>query len=305
MAAKKTPAWIFDTESDLLAATGVRQGELALAQDTGRIYYSVDPSIPSWSQPQAAPDSVQGLRTVLDINFSSLPNQDFLAAGDGPVSFNGQEWDVAGTALASQFEIVNGTGLVLDKTVSAGAGLGPYFSLPRYLASGGPADQVPGWRIARRWRMSIRFSVAVGGVARLGLYGGPASAPISSGRRVGSSMDTSGAAFLLDGVSPSFAGPFPTIANANVHVIELFSPWDYWLDVGEWTGPAGTIQSGADGMPQISRREQANLVAPLLVDDDASLPASVRADAQAYRLALGISDGNGTLTIERIRVESE
>lgn len=253
------------------------------------------------SLPAAAP----AMQTVLDVDFTQQSSFDYLPGGDREVSFNSQFWDVAGTALSSQFEIISGTGMVMTR--NAGAGLtGPYFSIPLYFASGSAMDQVPGWNLGRPWRLTIRFTIATGGFARWGLFGASAADPLSSGRRVGGTLNTTNGIFILDGIAPSFGGPVTVTAGSNVHVIQTRGPYEYEIGSGVWNGATGTLPDGDNGIPQAFRREQGNtLTSPPLTNDNVNLPASLRTSLQLYRLAFGVSDGGGTLTVQRIRVESE
>ena len=306
MPQNKIAPWNFDTEAELLAAgtaLGVFPGDFATAKDTGSMWICIDPSVPEW-EPALGRAGTDGMRTVYDMDFVSQPSQDFLPGGDIEVTFGGKQWDVFGTAFAAQHQVVNGTGLVLER--NAGTGLqGPFLSLPLYLIGAGTTDQTPGWVLSRRWRITVKWSLATAGVARFGLFGAPSNNMVGTGRRIAGSADMV-SVFLLDGTFPDFISA-PAEAGRNVMCLDYIPDWHAVMSCGNWGGAGSSLPVGADGMPQLRRRDQTSTIAstPLLLSDNANLSASNRADAQTYRLGFGITDGNGTATFQRVRVECE
>lgn len=303
----KSGAIIFDTEAELLAqsalAIGAQAGTLAQAIDTGRLFYLADPSGPTW-----VPIAGQtGFSRALDLDFTSAPSTDFLPGGDGQFAFEGLQWDVANTGLASVFRNVNGTGFELTRT-SGAAQVGPFFSLPLYLGPvATPTRQVPGWNVGRRWRITVRFGLSGGALLRLGLTSGPADNWINSGRRVGVSYSGAGATAILDGISPAFEGG-NSLPGANVAALECSGDgYDYSLRAGEWLPPSPAVPADPRSLLQAARSRMASTevgVPPAIIDDDLNINLTDRGSAQSFRLAFG-TDGNGTLTVERIVVESE
>ncbi|MDX1555209.1 MAG: hypothetical protein R3212_04215 [Xanthomonadales bacterium] len=55
--------------------------------------------------------SSNGVAKLYEVDFTTLPNQDLTAGGDGDVTIDERTWYVANTGAATTFDILNGTGL--------------------------------------------------------------------------------------------------------------------------------------------------------------------------------------------------